>query len=63
MLLVLSLKGILSKDFPEEINFFYILLGGFILLYLMTEVQGRYSFIIGWIFVIFAVLPLRRSTS
>lgn len=63
MLIFLSLKGILSKDYPEEINFFYILLGGFILLYLITEVQGRYSFIIGWIFIIFAVSALRRTTS
>jgi len=62
MVLILSLKEIRLNDFPEEINFFYILLGGFIILYLITEVQGRYSFIIGWIFIIFAVQALRRNS-
>lgn len=60
MLLILSLKKVLLNKVPEEINFFYILLGGFVLLYLITEVQSRYSFIIGWIFIIFVVADSRR---
>lgn len=39
----------------EEFNLFYILLGGFILMLLLTELQERYSFIAAWLFVIFAV--------
>lgn len=46
---------------PEEIDFFAILLCGFILLYLITEAQGRYVFIISWIFVIFAAGGLRAT--
>lgn len=44
----------LKKDYVqiEKINFFYILFGGFILLYLISENQERYSFIVSWIFII-----------
>jgi 4-amino-4-deoxy-L-arabinose transferase-like glycosyltransferase len=38
-----------SKDF---IDFFMILFAGFILLYLLTEMQPRYGFLVAWIFVI-----------
>lgn len=36
----------------KEMNFFYILLGGFIVLFLITEMQSRYAFIVAWIFII-----------
>jgi len=47
------------KNLPNELNLFLILFGGFILLYLISEVQPRYSFIICWILVIFAVGGLK----
>lgn len=37
-----------------EFNFLYILLGGFILMLLLTELQERYAFIIAWVFPILA---------
>lgn len=39
----------------EEFNFFYILLGGFVLFLLLTEIQERYAFIVSWSFIVFAV--------
>ncbi|MFL0246400.1 glycosyltransferase family 39 protein [Candidatus Clostridium stratigraminis] len=42
------------EDF-EKMNFFFILFGGFVLLYLITETQERYGFIAAWLLVIFAV--------
>lgn len=47
------IKNICTKqNINKEIYFFYILLGGFILLYLITEMQPRYAFISSWIFIL-----------
>ncbi|MGL5378887.1 ArnT family glycosyltransferase [Clostridium sp.] len=40
------------QNINKEMYFFYILIGGFILLYLITEMQPRYAFISSWIFII-----------
>lgn len=54
-ILILIYRNI-SKDKSknEPIKFFYILLGGFILTYLMTEMQQRYAFIAVWVLLIIA---------
>lgn len=49
------------KNLPNEVNLLLILLGGFVLLYLISEVQPRYSFIIYWVLVIFAVGGLKTK--
>lgn len=50
-----------EKNLPDEFNLFLISFGGFILLYLISEVQPRYSFIICWVLVIFAVGGLKTK--
>lgn len=39
----------------KEIYFFYILLFGYILLYLITEMQPRYAFVVSWVFIILGI--------
>ena len=39
----------------EEIYFFYIAMIGFIMLYLLTEMQPRYAFIAAWIFIVLGI--------
>jgi len=57
MLLILTYGGVKTKgSFKDHrLNLFYILLGGFVLLYTISEMQGRYSFVLSWVFVIFAI--------
>ncbi len=43
-----------NKD-SQEINLLYIILCGYGAMYLVTESQGRYSYIISWIFIILAI--------
>jgi len=50
---ILSL--IKNKGRREEINLFLMLFSSFVMLFLITEAQGRYAFIISWIFIIFAM--------
>ncbi|SKA79146.1 Dolichyl-phosphate-mannose-protein mannosyltransferase [Clostridium sp. USBA 49] len=54
-ILIRIFSALKNNDYMEikEMNFFYILFGGFVLLFLITEFQERYAFIISWIFVIF----------
>lgn len=40
------------KGQAKEMYFFYILMAGFVLFYLITEMQPRYGFIAAWIFVV-----------
>lgn len=54
-LLLLRINNKLDSKNDEELvsmKFFYILLGGFIILYLITEMQPRYAFIVSWILII-----------
>jgi hypothetical protein len=41
-----------KKRNSKEMYFFYIAMTGFILLYLLTEMQPRYAFIAAWIFIV-----------
>lgn len=50
-----------NKKLLNEINLFLILSIGFILLYLISEVQPRYSFIACWTLVIFAATGLKTK--
>lgn len=43
------------------LNLFLIMFCGFGLLYLITEMQPRYSYIICWIFIILALVPCRET--
>lgn len=55
------LSIVLRKKYRNEKTFFfYILFIGFVLLYFITEVQARYSFIITWAFIVFAVDGIRK---
>ena len=46
-------KRINNKE--STINLFYIILCGYGLLYLLTEMQGRYAYIVSWLFIIFSI--------
>lgn len=48
-----------AKKVPEEINFVIILIGGFLALYLISEVQPRYMFIVSWAFTVIAAMGLK----
>lgn len=54
IILIRALKSLfkLRRSRRKEMNFFYILFGGFILLFLITEMQTRYAFIAAWIPII-----------
>lgn len=58
-IIFLSFIGLFNKNriYNENsiISLFYIILCGYGLLYLITEMQGRYAYIICWIFIIFAI--------
>lgn len=43
----------------SEINLIYLMLCGYGVMYLVTEAQGRYSLIIAWAFIIFAIEGIR----
>lgn len=60
VLMLLSYIGLYNKDQylkNNVINLFYIIFCGYALLYLITESQDRYSFIVCWLFVILALTP------
>lgn len=44
----------------ETINLFYIIFCGYGLSYLVTESQGRYAYIVSWLFIIFAVSGIEK---
>lgn len=52
-----------NKKIPDKLNLFSILFIGFMFLYLILEVQPRYSFIICWTLIIFAICGLNRKLS
>lgn len=56
-LLIRAFSAMRNKEYKgyEDMNFFFILFGGFVLLYLITEMQTRYSFIALWLIVMFAI--------
>lgn len=57
LLMVLVYKGLFNKKQYMEnklINLFYIIFCGYGLLYLITEQQARYAYIVCWIFIILA---------
>ncbi len=51
---VLKYLVINNYKVSEKINLFFILFGGFVLLYLISETQERYGFIISWVVVLFS---------
>jgi len=57
-MMVLVFLGILNRrknNEVQEINLFYIILCGYGAMNLITESQGRYSYIASWVFIILAV--------
>ncbi len=57
-IMILIFLGILNRKNNkenQEMNLFYIILYGYGLMYLITEEQGRYSYIVSWVFVILAI--------
>lgn len=52
-------KRISSEN--SEINLFYIIFCGFGILYLITEIQGRYAYIISFVFVILALSGIEHK--
>jgi hypothetical protein len=60
-IILLTYKGLFNKKQYLKnsiINLFYIIYCGYGLLYLITESQDRYSFIISWVFIILAFAAL-----
>lgn len=55
-MLIGVLKSLIMYNYitSKKINFFFILFGGFVLLYLISETQERYGFIISWVVVLFS---------
>ncbi|MGL5648392.1 MAG: glycosyltransferase family 39 protein [Clostridium sp.] len=49
-----------SKEGNGLINLFYIMFCGYGITYLITETQGRYAYIVSWIFIIMAIAGLER---
>ena len=41
-------------------NLFYIILCGYGCFYLISEMQGRYAYIVCWLFIIFTTLGIER---
>ena len=62
-LLITILINIIKGNYEDkdEMNFFFILFGGFVLLYLISETQERYAFIVSWVMVIFSVCSKRTK--
>lgn len=59
MLIFLGLFNRRKSDNISEINLLYLILCGYGAMYLVTEAQGRYSLIIAWTFIVFAIEGLR----
>lgn len=60
VLIVSSYIGLYNRKYHQEIkvvNLFYIIFCGYALLYLITESQDRYSFIVCWLFIVLAFTP------
>jgi Dolichyl-phosphate-mannose-protein mannosyltransferase len=58
IMMILIFLGILNRKNNkenQEMNLFYIILYGYGFMYLVTEEQGRYSYIISWVFIILAM--------
>lgn len=57
-IIILAFLGLFNRrkrNDDSEINLLYIILCGYGVMYLVTEAQGRYSLIIAWTFIIFAI--------
>lgn len=57
-MMILVFLGILNRkknNEVQEINLFYIILCGYIAMNLITESQGRYSYIASWLFIILSI--------
>ncbi len=57
-IIILAFLGLFNRrkrTDDSEINLLYIILCGYGVMYLVTEAQGRYSLIIAWTFIIFAI--------
>lgn len=58
ILLIFIYMGLYNKEEYRRnsiINLFYIILGGYILFYLISESQDRYSYIVSWLFIILPI--------
>ena len=52
ILLLKILKKINKSQTLQSFDYFFIILfAGYVLLYLITEMQPRYAFIVAWIFI------------
>lgn len=49
-----------TKDNMPIINLFYIIFCGYGLSYLITETQGRYAYIVCWLFIIFSISGIEK---
>lgn len=61
LILILVLIGVFNKNKIKqvrEINFFFIMFGGYIMTYLITETQERYAYIACFVFVIMAIMGI-----
>lgn len=62
--IVLSYIGLFNKKRNTEklpvVNLFYIIFCGYGLSYLITETQGRYAYIVCWLFIILGISGLER---
>ena len=61
-IMVLVFLGLLNRTKNTndyEINLLYLMICGYGSMYLVTEAQGRYSLIISWAFIIFAIEGLK----
>lgn len=54
IIMFFSLIGIIGNINRKEVAILYILLCGFILMFMIMETQSRYSYIISWVFLILA---------
>lgn len=61
IVLILCAIGVLNKRSIRKnriINFFFIMFGGYIAAYLLTENQPRYAYIVSWILIFIAILGI-----
>lgn len=61
ILILLSYIGLFNRRFILKnilINLFYLIFGGYGLFFMISETQDRYSFIVSWIFIIFALVGI-----
>ena len=54
VIMFFSVIGIIVNINKKEVSILYILLCGFILMFMVVETQSRYSYIVSWIFLILA---------